>query len=37
VEIRPRYPMKLTLKLLTVQLLTPLASSIAECDTTIAE
>ncbi len=29
--------MKLTLKLLTVQLLTPLASSIAEYDTTIAE
>jgi hypothetical protein len=29
--------MQLTLKLLAVQLLTPLASSIAECDTTIAE
>jgi hypothetical protein len=37
VEITPRYPMKLTLKLLTVQFLTLLASSIAECDTTIAE
>jgi hypothetical protein len=29
--------MKLTLKLLTALRLVPLASSIAECDTTIAE
>jgi|GEM_PF-5214511 len=35
--MRNPYSMKLTLNLLTILLLTPQASSIAECDTTAAE